>query len=296
MNYRQDITKEILDKYYIEQKLSAITISKILKCSPTTINKKLRLLGFNVRSYSESNRIYSLKEDFFETWNNDVAYIIGFILADGCVNKRRGNYTTSLSIHKKDIEVLKFILEKIESNQTIKVYKNYRSIHLHSLKIGQKLISLGITPRKSGKEIIPYGLPDCYFPDFLRGVFDGDGCVSLGKIWQINICSSSFDFLNSLRNKIGFGTIHITEKGRYNNPNYDVVQYRPKNTHEKLKFVELIYNNNFCLSRKFNKTKQALTFLRNKILIKNNKKNKIYLNQTNMLLDKFNSYEVYRCA
>ncbi|MEK9201315.1 MAG: LAGLIDADG family homing endonuclease [Patescibacteria group bacterium] len=44
----------------------------------------------------------------------------------------------------------------------------------------QDLINLGVTPRKSLRLQLPK-IPDIYFPHFLRGYFDGDGCVNISK-------------------------------------------------------------------------------------------------------------------
>ena len=52
-------------------------------------------------------RIYELNEDYFETWSHEMAYILGFISADGSINKQK----TSLSIElqMRDKKVLEFI-------------------------------------------------------------------------------------------------------------------------------------------------------------------------------------------
>lgn len=55
----------------------------------------------------------------------------------------------------------------------------------HSLRIGNKvmyqdLVNLGVTPKKAKRISIP-SVPEQYFKFFVRGYFDGDGCINIYK-------------------------------------------------------------------------------------------------------------------
>ena len=136
--------------------------------------------------------------DYFKTWSASMAYILGFILADGCIVHKDYCKTTSnflaLGIHTKDRCILEFIRDEIypeakirdvdyirKTGENIGKHRIESTLSIYSRIIVEDLMRLGIIPRKTGKEVIPPGLPDKFFPDFLRGVFDGDGCVMSKK-------------------------------------------------------------------------------------------------------------------
>ncbi|MBI5420695.1 MAG: hypothetical protein HZA35_00025 [Parcubacteria group bacterium] len=129
--------------------------------------------------------IYKKKnEDFFKTWSPEMAYVLGFIVADGCLtkNKRGGCFTT---IEITDKSIIYAIRNVLHSDIKISEYrpKNKNWNKKYRLQIGSKeifndLLELGVTPRKSKIITLP-NMPDIYFHDFLRGYFDGDGCVNV---------------------------------------------------------------------------------------------------------------------
>ena len=63
------------------------------------------------------------------------------------------------------------------------------------------LLKLGISPNKTMSVNYPL-IPENLQNHFMRGVFDGDGCISIhhdkrdnSDRGQVNICSGSFDFI-----------------------------------------------------------------------------------------------------
>jgi hypothetical protein len=48
-------------------------------------------------------RIYDVKEDYFETWSHEMAYILGFISADGGVNKQQTSLSIELQMRDKEV-------------------------------------------------------------------------------------------------------------------------------------------------------------------------------------------------
>ena len=70
-----------------------------------------------VRTGKTGKRIYKVNEDFFKCINTEEkAYILGFICADGHVEKDRLNITVSI----KDRDILEKIRYAIHSNHPIK--------------------------------------------------------------------------------------------------------------------------------------------------------------------------------
>jgi len=58
---------------------------------------------------------------------------------------------------------------------------NQCSLCISSKILITQLIDLGVIPNKTGHEIFPNNLPTEYQFDFMRGYFDGDGSIFVGK-------------------------------------------------------------------------------------------------------------------
>lgn len=122
-------------------------------------------------------------EDFFAVWSAEMAYVLGFFIADGSltVNPRGSKY---LDFHITDGDLLFKIRRSLGSNHKIREKVLSCQKKVYRLQIGSKkmfgdLLKLGVKPRKTGYEKMP-NVPNDYFRDFLRGYFDGDGNVWCG--------------------------------------------------------------------------------------------------------------------
>lgn len=124
-----------------------------------------------------------VNEDFFKTWTLEMAYVLGYFVADGCmfINPRGSRYIEFVSIDK---ELIKNVRKEIDSKHLLSEFfkKNPNSKKQYRIQIGSKemfqdLINLGFMPRKSMKIRLPK-MPEECFASFVRGYFDGDGCVS----------------------------------------------------------------------------------------------------------------------
>jgi|SRR3989338_1410863 len=126
-----------------------------------------------------------VNHDFFEKWNSDMAYVLGFFAADGCmIRNNRGAYFIEFHITDKDL--LFAIRAAMKSNHKVAIrVKNpkhkigYR-IQIGSIKMYRDLEVLGFTARKSLTLRMPT-VPARLFGDFVRGYFDGDGCIYFKK-------------------------------------------------------------------------------------------------------------------
>jgi len=110
-----------------------------------------------------------------------MAHILGFILADGCIVKGSyKGYSDSLKfgVQKGDIDIIKKIKHELDSEHTISVVKNAVYLSITSQRLVDNLKILGISYRKSLCEKIP-DIPSKYIKDFIRGIVDGDGSVSI---------------------------------------------------------------------------------------------------------------------
>ena len=174
-----------------------------------------------------------INENFFKTWSSSMAYVLGFIYADGAViDSRISSRTCYLLLSNNDSDLLYQIRKTLSSDHKLDYRpatkrnfgkgKTYLCKPSYRLRIGNKaiytdLLSYGLIPRKSLTIELPE-IPDRYFSFFLRGYFDGDGCVNTGarksgRIIQVIFTSGSFVFLNRLSEKVS-----------------DILRIKPKNT------------------------------------------------------------------
>jgi hypothetical protein len=161
-----------------------------------------------------------------------MAYVLGFILTDGCVS---GN---TITITQKEPEILERIKTAMECTSPIKRHKNGK-YHIHTLSITRKsmvedLAAFGIGEKKSLTVGLPY-LPSEYLPHFIRGVIDGDGWVH-ERGYVMNVTSGSFEFSRALTNVfIGEGlNARLVEDG-------SVYRIRVSGKEDVLRLGEWIY-------------------------------------------------------
>ena len=110
-------------------------------------------------------------------WDSSLAYLAGLIAADGClVNDGRHINITSI-----DIDLLEEVKTILSLNCAIGKKRNGFGgygyyVQFSNVAIYDFLQRAGITPAKS-KTILKVDVPDIFYRDFLRGLFDGDGTV-----------------------------------------------------------------------------------------------------------------------
>jgi hypothetical protein len=126
--------------------------------------------------------------DFFMQWTDNMAYVIGFLAADGNITNNYDNkkFCVSLKLNTKDVHILESISKMINytgklcykstlDKRTDKIYKSF-SLNLYSINLVNRLIEIGIGPCKSLTMNFP-NIPIDYIASFIRGYFDGDGYI-----------------------------------------------------------------------------------------------------------------------
>ena len=152
----------------------------------------------------------NIKTNIFNPVNTpEAAYILGFYIADGCLN---GNKFV-ITLNEKDKEILEKIRDYM-SPITKLIYKketiNKQGIVSHPMysfafsckEIVNCLEDLGLGKNKtylskSIKNVVPKEL----MWDFIRGYWDGDGCISSSNVTK-NVKKTSYNYIN-----IGFTII-----------------------------------------------------------------------------------------
>ena len=139
------------------------------------------LIDGNVTRKSTGNpygyRKYTIDHDFFKNIDtSSKAYWLGFIAADGHVIENEG---LTIGLMASDIGHLEKIKLAIQSNSPIKsieVTKAVR-INIYSKTMAMALTSHGFFHNKSNTLLFP-AISEIFYKEFLRGLLDGDGCIS----------------------------------------------------------------------------------------------------------------------
>ena len=163
----------------------------------------------------------SVDETYFDIIDTpNKAYILGLLWADGSVDSRR----LRLSLQEADKHILDEIKQELKYTGELRLiskekilkwvqtdydYKNQYSLEITCSPIlCQRLLDLGFGIKHTRVENLP-NIDDLFFWDFLRGFFDGDGCISSYKnnncsttTWQARISSISTVFKEFIKKKL----------------------------------------------------------------------------------------------
>lgn len=239
-----------------------------------------------------------IDQDFFKEWNSEMAYVLGYIVADGCisVSKDRKKHPFTLNITSSDKKHLYKIRKAIKSEHKVSIKLSGTSknsayqLQIRNPIITHDLISLGVCPRKT-YNLGSIEVPKEYFPDFVRGFFDGDGSVYIYNVndtpqIKASFVSSSPPFITHFNKQlcatlnISLKTIQNPKDERRNFPLYRICFY----IDDCEKLAKFMYGNDpeLYLFRKhqiFEKWKS----IKRRHYIKQNYPSKVgwYLNQKN---------------
>ena len=198
-------------------------------------------------------------KDFFKTWSSDMAYVLGFMYADGnVVETKRGNHYVAIYSADKPIMFAMRRAFKAEHKISARISMTgcvYR-IQIGSQEWFSDIAKLGLFPNKMKRLVLPK-VPRVFFGDFIRGYFDGDGNVWSGfinkkrktptRVIQAVFTSGAHDYLVSLRNALAQqgirgGGLYVSKKGAYSR--------LILSTLDALKLYEIMYNGPHALHLK----------------------------------------------
>jgi hypothetical protein len=129
---------------------------------------------------------YAVNSDFFSVWSKEMSYVLGFFYADGGMERSVTNRAWYARFSSTDRDLLEQIADTMNAEHPLIV----RDLPLpnktgYILRIGDKklystLERIGLYPNKSLTIKMP-AIPREFLADFIRGYFDGDGCVSIER-------------------------------------------------------------------------------------------------------------------
>lgn len=181
--------KDNIVDLYINQRKSIKEISKLYNCYEQPIRNLLKRESFYRKNPEQGNIRYFQNIDTYYK-----AYFLGFIAADGCVQKfTSSSKGLSITLDIKDKCVLDKLKEEIGNEHNIRVWSK-RQTHnknvittfcrfsLANKFLYDDLINLGIVERKTFLlQNVLTKLPEQFRNAFIIGYFDGDGSVTLPK-------------------------------------------------------------------------------------------------------------------
>lgn len=138
---------------------------------------------------------------FDRDWSANMAYIVGYIFADGCILKQFGQYNAvAFLCHSKDETMILAIRDELKSSAKVvreqpKTRGGPRTRFNVSSTVMAKSLNgrFGLCNRKTHADLAMPDIPEVWFGHFLRGYFDGDGCISVkksGTTGQYSLCVS----------------------------------------------------------------------------------------------------------
>lgn len=110
------------------------------------------------------------------------AYWLGFVAADGCVTRHKGNLFLGISLERTDRGHLDKLKSALGGGPRIVDYSTaegeYSRISLYSKIVSGDLVKWGIVERKS-RVLKSIAIPNDLKRHFYRGYVDGDGTISV---------------------------------------------------------------------------------------------------------------------
>lgn len=212
MNNKQSAAKPLdkaLIRRYTEHKHSLRGLAEHYNTGRMTIKKYLIDNHVKIDS-NRRDRRYKLTDCIFNKVNTqDTAYWLGFLYADGCVIEN--NKVIQLNLSEKDMLHVETFRDFVGSTHPIRIQAAVESgfaggsmckIAFRSEKMYNDLVKLGCTPRKTNDIRIPFNkIPKGLVRHFIRGYFDGDGCVHVRKdTGKTTVCfAGNYLFLEDIK-------------------------------------------------------------------------------------------------
>lgn len=196
---------------YLKENYTKMTnrqMAKVLGRTKCAVDLKINKLGIKKSKYT-------FNTCFFNCINTEEkAYWLGFISADGWIQYKNNpaNYELGIQLQALDADHIKKFNKSIGGN--IPIIFNTRVCNLNGKKYSQA--TLRLYSKEFIEPLLKFGLEngksyDLAFPDlnsdfmrhYIRGYFDGDGCIgqnsNANRNIKIDFCSACKQYLDSLR-------------------------------------------------------------------------------------------------
>lgn len=208
--------------------------------------------------------IYSRKshvnDHIFDTIDTEEkAYWLGFMYADGNIYKYNQSWSIELTLQEQDVEHLKKYARFIGYSGEPKYRESTKAYRVStgSRRMAEQLAQKGCVPRKSLILTFPtYDIvPSELMRHFIRGYFDGDGCISLKQnahsVTQVVSMLGTKEFLEGMLKEYNGASIQMIKKELRTTSNTYEIKFRKE---EGKRFLDYMYDgSSIYLQRKFDK-------------------------------------------
>lgn len=186
-----DEKKAQLLEIYEKEKRGLAYCSRKTGLSIDQVRIALKQMGVHLRTHKEANKIvnqkraiHSCNEEFFSSQSHDMAWLVGFLAADGCI--RKDSNEIKITLARADREILDRIKNLIQTTAEVKDFTNRQGYECSTLRWTceqhkKDLARYHVIPAKTFLLQPPMVLQEKFWIDYIRGYFDGDGSVNLIK-------------------------------------------------------------------------------------------------------------------
>lgn len=254
---------------YKKGNLSYKEIADKLGIWNTTVKYILKNNGVKLKSSSEAKRKYEVNENFFDIIDTEEkAYFLGFLYADGYNNTSR--YCVRLILQEDDriiIEKLNNLLQPSKplyfekgrfDKRTSNISKNKYGLIIANKHISETLSNFGCIRAKTFHIVFPQWLNSKLQRHFIRGYFDGDGCIYYNKnnknfrVEMMGTDNLLYSIQNILSEELGFNKTKLYKKPLMINKNISSLIYGTNS--QVMKIKDWLYKDaTIYLDRKYNK-------------------------------------------
>jgi|GEM_PF-304791 len=210
---------------------------------------------------------YKINIDFFKKPTPQMAYILGFLMADGRLERNSVYFVVG---KKEDREILEKINQTMESNYPIKQRKDgsFR-LRICNPIIIQDFQRLGVNFGKMKNTSLPK-IPSLFFRDFVRGYLDGDGwIIPKRRKMEISVGFSNGNYkflkalIENLNLKLNLNTYNLRRREKVTKKNKNSVYYQVEYYSENAyKILNYLYGNlkkdDLFLPRKYQRYLKAI--------------------------------------
>ncbi|MBI5143974.1 MAG: hypothetical protein HZA30_02770 [Candidatus Omnitrophica bacterium] len=237
------------------------------------LQKKVRYEGPDRRLQRSKG---ALNVDFFKKWSPKMAYVLGYFCADGCMYQNSGG-SKYINFVSTDFDLLDKVKKILGSMHKIapKIQNNPNCKPTFWLQIGcreiyEDMVKLGLVPKKAFRLNLPNTPSEC-FRDFVRGYFDGDGCISYGLykrrhrkckafILMTRFTSCSKKFLDALKKRL-HREGGLKRGSMLQQDSYYRLTYSKEDSKRLFKYMYNGATPDYYLERKYNRFCKALEII-----------------------------------
>jgi len=236
-------------------------MAKVLNVSRTTITRREKALGiFPQEGYQKSP--ISCGEKFIPPLDIDESWALGIIVSDGCLfnSQQKDGTLSKIDVSSKDETLIDNIINIIPSlhkylNKSKEQYPFYQA-RCSNKVLATRLQHFGIIPRKSFT-IQMKNMDQVKINHFIRGIWDGDGSLSITSRGN-NRLITSFVTASPYMRKFVYNNIKTVIGNQFTNCIDGKNYYRIAINRQKLvkQFLDWMYEESSesnRLDRKYNK-------------------------------------------